>query len=91
MLIYIYISDVPFQWSLALYIERHASSNAKTEDLWAALEEGSGEPVTRLMNSWTKQKGFPVISVKVIDQKLELEQVSLLSVILMNSLLFSDV
>ncbi|GMN36050.1 hypothetical protein TIFTF001_005719 [Ficus carica] len=65
-------------YSTTISIE-HAFSNAKTEDLWAALEEGSGEPVTRLMNSWTKQKGFPVISVKVIDQKLELEQSHFLS------------
>lgn len=65
------------QRSLASYIKRHAYSNAKTEDLWAALEEGSGEPVNRLMNSWTKQKGYPVVSVNVKDQKLEFEQVYL--------------
>lgn len=63
------------QKSLAAYIKKHACSNAKTEDLWAALEEGSGEPVNKLMNSWTKQKGYPVVSVKIKDQKLEFEQV----------------
>ncbi|KAM3710091.1 hypothetical protein ACB098_01G002300 [Castanea mollissima] len=46
----------------------------QTEDLWFALEEGSGEPVNQLMNSWTKQKGYPVVSVKVKDQKLVFEQ-----------------
>ncbi|TQD75081.1 hypothetical protein C1H46_039355, partial [Malus baccata] len=60
--------------SIASYIKKHAYSNAKTEDLWAALEEGSGEPVNKLMNSWTQQKGYPVISVKVKDQKLEFNQ-----------------
>lgn len=65
------------QRSLASYIKKFACSNAKTEDLWAALEEGSGEPVNKLMNSWTKQKGYPVISVKIKEEKLELEQVSL--------------
>lgn len=68
------------QRSLASYIKKYACSNAKTEDLWAALEEGSGEPVNKLMNSWTKQKGYPVISVKVREEKLELEQVSLPSI-----------
>lgn len=63
------------QKSLAAYIKKHACSNAKTEDLWAALEEGSSEPVNRLMNSWTKQKGYPVVSVKIKDQKLEFKQV----------------
>ena len=43
------------QKSLAAYIKNHAYSNAKTEDLWAALEAGSGEPVNKLMSSWTKQ------------------------------------
>ena len=27
------------------------------------------------MNSWTKQKGYPVVSVKVKDRKLVFEQV----------------
>jgi puromycin-sensitive aminopeptidase len=43
--------------------------------LWAALEEGSGEPVNTLTHSWTKQQGYPVVSVKLKDGKLELEQV----------------
>lgn len=76
------------QRSLASYIKRHAYSNAKTEDLWAALEEGSGEPVNKLMNSWTKQKGYPVVSVKVKDQKLEFEQVFLCLITLAKVLSF---
>ena len=64
------------QRSLASYIKKYACSNAKTEDLWAALEEGSGEPVNKLMNSWTKQKGYPVVSVEIKDQTLVFEQVS---------------
>ncbi|KAM7276178.1 hypothetical protein ACFE04_018044 [Oxalis oulophora] len=65
--------------SLAAYIKKHACSNAKTEDLWAALEEGTGEPVNMLMNSWTKQMGYPVVSVTLNDQKLVLEQTQFLS------------
>lgn len=61
---------------LLLILKKHAYSNAKTEDLWAALEEGSGEPVNKLMNSWTQQKGYPVVSVEVKDQNLKFEQVS---------------
>lgn len=63
------------QKSLATYIKNHAYSNAKTEDLWSALEGGSGEPVNKLMSSWTKQMGYPVVSAKIKDGKLELEQV----------------
>ncbi|GAV56952.1 Peptidase_M1 domain-containing protein/DUF3358 domain-containing protein [Cephalotus follicularis] len=74
-----YLGAEPFQRSLASYIKKYACSNAKTEDLWSALEEGSGEPVNKLMNSWTKQQGYPVVSVKVKDQKLEFDQSRFLS------------
>ncbi|XP_022982337.1 aminopeptidase M1 [Cucurbita maxima] len=69
-----YLGAECFQKSLASYIKRHSCSNAKTEDLWAALEEGSGEPVNKLMSSWTKQQGYPVVTVKVKDEKLVFEQ-----------------
>ncbi|XP_072959733.1 aminopeptidase M1-A-like isoform X2 [Typha angustifolia] len=74
-----YLGAECFQKALALYIKRFAYSNAKTEDLWAVLEEESGEPVKVLMNSWTKQKGYPVVSVKVKDGELEFEQTQFLS------------
>ncbi|OAY26889.1 aminopeptidase M1 isoform X1 [Manihot esculenta] len=74
-----YLGAECFQKSLASYIKKYAYSNAKTEDLWAALEEGSGEPVKNLMNSWTRQKGYPVVSVRLQDQKLEFEQSQFLS------------
>ncbi|GAU31295.1 hypothetical protein TSUD_315040 [Trifolium subterraneum] len=74
-----YLGAQCFQRSLASYIKRHACSNAKTEDLWAALEEGSGEPVNKLMTSWTKQQGYPVVSVKLNNQNLEFDQSQFLS------------
>ncbi|RYR42255.1 hypothetical protein Ahy_A08g038721 isoform B [Arachis hypogaea] len=74
-----YLGAESFQRSLASYIKKHAYSNAKTVDLWNALEEGSGEPVNKLMSSWTKQMGYPVVSVKVNNQKLEFNQSQFLS------------
>ncbi|XWS70218.1 hypothetical protein CRYUN_Cryun03dG0029700 [Craigia yunnanensis] len=69
-----YVGGQRFQNSLATYIKRHAWSNARTEDLWAAIKEGCDEPVNKIMNSWTKQKGYPVVSVKMKSQTLEIEQ-----------------
>lgn len=31
--------------------------------------------MNNLMSSWTKQQGYPVVTVKVKDEKLEFEQV----------------
>ncbi|PWA60435.1 hypothetical protein CTI12_AA379010 [Artemisia annua] len=74
-----YLGADVFQRALAKYIKKHACSNAKTEDLWAVLEEESNQPVNKLMNSWTKQMGYPVVSVSLKDNKLEFEQRQFLS------------
>lgn len=47
-----------------LYLTRHQYSNASTEDLWAALEETSLKPIKTIMPSWTKQMGFPLITIE---------------------------
>lgn len=57
------------------YINRYEYKNAKTEDLWSVLSEVSGEPVKELMDSWTKQQGYPVVSVKLKSEALVIEQV----------------
>ncbi|KAJ3692007.1 hypothetical protein LUZ60_012357 [Juncus effusus] len=74
-----YLGAETFQRALASYINKFAYSNAKTEDLWAVLEKESGEPVNKLMSSWTKQQGYPVVSVKKSNGVLELNQTQFLS------------
>ncbi|XP_065045657.1 aminopeptidase M1-B-like [Musa acuminata AAA Group] len=74
-----YLGASSFQKALASYIKRYAYSNAKTEDLWAVLEEESGEPVKNMMSSWTKQKGYPTVYVKIKRHELEIDQSQFLS------------
>ncbi|XVF25182.1 hypothetical protein REPUB_Repub13aG0191300 [Reevesia pubescens] len=74
-----YLGDVIFQKSLSLYMKRYAWKNARTEDLWSVFSEVSGIQVNSMMDSWTKQKGYPVISVKSKDHILEFEQSQFLS------------
>ncbi|KAG5537939.1 hypothetical protein RHGRI_025134 [Rhododendron griersonianum] len=63
-----------FQKSLSSYMKNYAWKNTKTEDLWSILSEESGVQVNALMDTWTKKKGYPVISVKYEDCNLEFEQ-----------------
>ncbi|XP_068647529.1 aminopeptidase M1-like [Aristolochia californica] len=74
-----YLGADIFQRSLASYVTRYAWKNARTEDLWGVLSEESGIAVNKLMDSWTKQKGYPVITVKSKNHALEFEQVHFLS------------
>ncbi len=52
-----------FQRGLQRYISDHQYGNARTEDLWSALEATSNQPVNTIMDSWTKQMGYPVLTV----------------------------
>ncbi|KAL2493256.1 Aminopeptidase M1 [Abeliophyllum distichum] len=74
-----YLGDEIFQMSLGSYMKRYAFANAKTEDLWNVLTEVSGVDVNTTMEIWTKQKGYPVISVELKDHILEFEQNQFLS------------
>jgi len=58
-----YIGDDDFRRGMKLYLTRHKYSNTFTEDLWAALGETSSKPVGSIMTGWTKQMGYPVITV----------------------------
>lgn len=58
-----YIGDADFRKGMHLYLTRHQYKNTFTEDLWAALEEASNKPVGDVMSTWTKQMGFPVVTV----------------------------
>ena len=64
-----------FQQGITLYLTNNSYGNARTEHLWQALEESSGQPVTRIMDTWTSQTGYPVLSVtKESENSISLTQ-----------------
>ncbi|MFB3060024.1 MAG: M1 family metallopeptidase, partial [Candidatus Binatia bacterium] len=69
-----YLGEDVFRRGLHDYLKRHQYSNATTEDLWRALGEVSGKRVKEMMDTWTKQGGYPVLSVEEKDGSLILSQ-----------------
>ncbi|NDD31006.1 MAG: M1 family peptidase, partial [Proteobacteria bacterium] len=63
-----------FREGVRLYMRRHARGNAVAADLWSALGEASGQPVTRLADAWLEQPGFPLVSARVEGSTLHLRQ-----------------
>ncbi|KAI8578103.1 hypothetical protein K450DRAFT_249048 [Umbelopsis ramanniana AG] len=49
------------------YLHRHKFGNASTGDLWAALSEVAGVDVSKFMQLWTKNVGYPVLRVDTVD------------------------
>jgi puromycin-sensitive aminopeptidase len=69
-----YLGADRFREGIRLYLAKHAHGSTETEDLWDAIEEGTGEPVRRIMDSWIWQGGYPVIAAERTDQALALSQ-----------------
>lgn len=61
-----YLGEETFQSGLRKYLKKFQYSNAVTNDLWDALSEASGQDVKTLMSSWTKQMGFPLVTVSQV-------------------------
>lgn len=57
---------------MQLYLSTNQYKNTNTSDLWRALEEASSVPVESIMNTWVKQMGFPLVSVRAIKAILGL-------------------
>jgi puromycin-sensitive aminopeptidase len=58
-----------FKKGLRRYLSDHSYSNAKTQDLWEAMEAESKQPVTTIMNSWVSQTGYPVLQAEILRGK----------------------
>lgn len=59
-----YLGAKEFQRGIALYLKSHEYANAETTDLWDAIEEATGEPSRKIMDTWIFQGGHPVVSVE---------------------------
>jgi tricorn protease interacting factor F2/3 len=69
-----YIGSENFKRGVAQYLQKFRYSNASGHDLWSNLQEASGTDVSRIMEGWISQEGFPVVKVSSTGNKLVLEQ-----------------
>ena len=69
-----YLGEDDFRKGLGKYLRDFAYKNAVTSDLWTSLEAVSGKPVGSLMESWTTQTGYPLVSAQVSKDNIKLSQ-----------------
>lgn len=60
-MLHAYLGEDDFKKGLHDYLVKHSYSNAVTVDLWNALENASGKPVSKIMGAWTSIPGHPVL------------------------------
>ncbi|XP_061651304.1 glutamyl aminopeptidase isoform X2 [Phyllopteryx taeniolatus] len=56
------------------YLKDYYFKNAKTNNFWASLENVSGFPIGEVMDTWTKQMGYPVVELTVTETNAILNQ-----------------
>jgi puromycin-sensitive aminopeptidase len=69
-----YLGENNFRKGLHKYLKNHSFANATTSDLWSSLEDVSGMPVGKIMNSWTQKAGYPLIIAQEAGDKIKLTQ-----------------
>jgi puromycin-sensitive aminopeptidase len=70
-----FLGEDDFRDGIRHYLARHQFGNTETTDLWDAIEETSGHPVRRMMDSWIFQGGYPLLSVELAgDDRLHVTQ-----------------
>ena len=58
-----YLGFETFREGLRHYIKKHSYKNTQTIDLWDSFEKVSKKPVKKIMESWTKKTGYPLVTL----------------------------
>jgi tricorn protease interacting factor F2/3 len=69
-----YIGPENFKNGVARYLQKFRYSNASGHDLWSSLQDASGTDVSRIMEGWISQEGFPIVKASLVGSRLMLEQ-----------------
>ena len=69
-----FVGQEGFRNGLRAYLKTHEYACASSHHLWEALEEVSEKPISRMMEGWIGQPGFPMIEVERADEQLILNQ-----------------
>lgn len=58
-----YLGHDKFRDGLRHYLKKHSYKNTNTVDLWDSFEKISKKPVKKIMQSWTKKTGYPLVTL----------------------------
>ncbi len=59
-----YLGEQTFRAGVNAYLQQHQYGNATADDFWDAQARTSKKPVDKIMPTWVKQAGVPIINVK---------------------------
>ncbi len=69
-----FIGDDDFKKGVRFFLDKYSYDCATSQNLWEAFESVSDKPVTKMMQSWIEQPGYPLLSAKRDGDQLILSQ-----------------
>ena len=69
-----FVGEEVFQKGVQQYLNKYKFENTHSSDLWESLSEASKLPLNKMLPTWIKQPGFPIINVSKSGGKFILEQ-----------------
>ena len=69
-----YLGEEPFRRGVSAFLDRFRYANATSRDLWAAFDAQGSEPVSPLLETWTRRTGHPFLTVTREGDDLLLRQ-----------------
>ena len=69
-----YLGEETFRRGIADYLARFRNGNARSRDLWEALDRAAGTPVSPMLEQWLNRPGLPMLSVTTSPEGIELRQ-----------------
>ncbi len=69
-----YVGEENFRNGVKKYLIAHEFSNAEGHELWESVEKVSGKPVSKIMESWVNQQGYPLIETTLDGNTIHLKQ-----------------
>ena len=73
-----YVGYDNFREGVRKYLTKFAYSNAEGADLWKEIETVSKQPMSKIMEAWTKKKGYPLVFADKNGEFVTLEQTKFL-------------
>ena len=69
-----YTGEAKFQSGLKQYLSKHKYQNATGNDLWNEISKTSKMPVNKMVQTWLKQPGFPIVEISQNGDTLDIYQ-----------------
>ncbi len=69
-----YIGHDNFKNGLRHYLKKHSYKNTDTKDLWDSFEKVSHKKVNNIMSTWTKETGYPLVTLSSTGKGQQLKQ-----------------